>query len=136
MSSACESDDNTEGNDSTVPKTITHAASSQGEPVDEPLYHYQRQNISAPLVRAAIKQKLWPKVKFVTADDMEYSTDKTSLVQRVCNLFNVHDSHRDWFWRSTKKIMRQGLAHRRSEVGNSIKLEFMSKLIVFVCNVA
>ena len=132
MSSACESDYDSEGNDSSVPKTITHAASSQGESVDEPLYHYQRQHISAPLVRAAVKQKLWPRAKFVAADDMEYSAEKTSLVQRVCNLFNVHDSHRDWFWRSTKKIIRQGLAHRRSEVGNSIKLEFMSKLIVFV----
>ena len=112
MASASDSDDNLEDNDSSVPRTITRAASSQGKPDDEPLYHHERQSISGTLVRAAVKQKLWPKAKFVAADDMEYSTEKTSLVQRVCHLFNVHETHRDWFWKNTKKIIPQGLAHR------------------------
>ena len=83
---------------------------------------------SASLVQLIVKLELWPKVKFVTDDQLLFTDDERSICIAVCNSCNVAEQDREWFWRKNRKeVVKKTLARKRTDVTNALKEEFMGK---------
>jgi hypothetical protein len=82
---------------------------------------------SASLVQLIVKLELWPKVKFVTDDQLLFTDDERSICIAVCNSCNVAEQDREWFWRKNQKEVKKTLARKRTDVTNALKEEFMGK---------
>ena len=75
-----------------------------------------------------VRKDLFPMWKFFTHEkQLEYTDERRSVCQWVCNKLNVpSDQRRDW-WREKSKTISSMLNRKRSDVQGSMKNIFMSK---------
>jgi hypothetical protein len=109
-------------------KTIVTPINKESSP-----YGMMRQNDLA-FLKTVICKDLFPKVKFATVSNMEYSSSPYSLSRVFAELCNVPPEEREQWWFGVKKVVRNTLSSQRTNKAAQMRLTFMSKwLYCHVC---
>ena len=79
-------------------------------------------------VKQYSREKLFPRLKmFCNPTEMQYSSDKKSLCQRICRELGVRKEFRRQWWTHHCKDIRDELNKRRSEVTSRMRKVFICK---------
>jgi hypothetical protein len=84
-------------------------------------------NDDTALLKTIICKDVWPKVKFVTTQNMAYSTAMYSLPRYFAELCHVPPAEREQWWFDVQKLVKNTLSTQRTNKTAQIRLMFMGE---------
>jgi hypothetical protein len=90
-------------------------------------------NDDTALLKTIICKDVWPKVKFVTTQNMAYSTAMYSLPRYFAELCHVPPGEREQWWFDVKKLVRNTLSTQRTNKTAQMRLTFMGAYARKLC---
>ena len=95
-------------------------------------YECERANKTAEELKQDLKQfvrnHVFPKCKMVTNPmQLQFTTDKKSICQFVCEGMNVKPSRQGIWWEQSKKAIHQCINKRRGHVSTAVKNVFIGE---------
>ena len=82
-------------------------------------------------VRETVRDKIFPRAKFLRVEDLEYSQKRNSWCQKMATWCSIEPQKLHKWWRMAKKVIIQELGQQRSNKTNVLKNEFFGKK--FLC---
>ena len=82
-------------------------------------------------VREVVKDNVFPKAKFLQAEDIPHSNTPTCWCQKMASWCHIEPKNLQVWWQTAQKNFLQELQHQRANKTNVIKREFFGKQ--FVC---
>lgn len=79
-------------------------------------------------LKETVKDKVFPRAKFLRMDDLEYSEDRKSWCQMMAKWCNIEQRKLKTWWQFARKVILKELAQQRSNKTNVIKNEFFGKV--------
>ena len=73
-------------------------------------------------------KNIFPRVKFPTETELEWSTDKDSACHYTVSTYNIAPEKARDFWKSAKKVINAKLVMVRNDKNAALKRAFMGKL--------
>ena len=78
-------------------------------------------------LRESVKDKVFPRAKFLRPEDLQYSTKNNSWCQKLARECNIEANAVQTWWQAAKRVVLAELGHQRSNKTNVIKREFFGK---------
>ena len=78
-------------------------------------------------LRETVKDKVFPRAKFLRPEDLQYSAVRNSWCQQLAKECNIKEDAVQTWWQAAKRVVLVELAQQRSNKTNVIKREFFGK---------
>ena len=80
-------------------------------------------------VRETVRDKVFPRAKFLRLEDLEHSKHKNSWCQKMGSWCQIEPNKLHLWWPIAKKVVLQELTQQRSNKTNVMKNEFFGNAI-------
>ena len=116
-------------------KKMTTNNSSKGIECDEESLISHKINTSTSRmatiqVREVVKDRVFPKAKFLRSDEIEYSKDPNSWCRKMATWCHIEPKTVPAWWINAQKHFQAELQHQRTSKTNVIKKEFFGKYLL------
>ena len=79
-------------------------------------------------LKETVKDKVFPRAKFLRAEDLQYSAARNSWCQKLAKECHIKEDAVQAWWQAAKRVVLVELAQQRSNKTNVIKREFFGKV--------
>ena len=86
-------------------------------------------SMSSIHVQETVRDKVFPRAKFLRLEDLEHSEHKNSWCQKMGSWCQIEPNKLHLWWQMAKKVVLQELTQQRSNKTNVMKNEFFGNAI-------